>query len=85
MKCLIAEDDPVSSTVLKVMVSRHATCDVVVNGQEAVDLFLQAHESNNPYDLILMDIMMPEINGLQSVLTIREKEASMNIPLGLRV
>jgi len=37
--------------------------DIAINGQEGIDLFLQAHESNSPYDLILMDIMMPGINA----------------------
>jgi len=85
MKCLIVEDDAISSQILVGMISRYAASDVVINGQEALDLFLQAQESNSPYDLILMDIMMPGTNGLQAVLSIREKEAAMNIPLGLRV
>jgi two-component system chemotaxis response regulator CheY len=85
MKCLIVEDDAISSQILVGMISRYAASDVVINGQEALNLFLQAQESNSPYDLILMDIMMPGTNGLQAVRSIREKEASMNIPLGLRV
>jgi two-component system chemotaxis response regulator CheY len=85
MKCLIVEDDAISSKIMVGMLSRHASSDVVINGQEAVELFMQAHESDRPYDLILMDIMMPGVNGLQAVLSIREKEASMDIPLGRRV
>jgi two-component system chemotaxis response regulator CheY len=80
MKCLIVEDDPVSIQVLKGLISRYAiACDIAINGQEGIDLFLRAHADNRPYDLILMDIMMAGINGLQSVLTIREKETLMNI------
>ena len=85
MKCLIVEDDKVSSQVLQKMMSRHGTYDVVVNGQEAVDLFRLAHESNIAYDLILMDIMMPEVDGLQSVLAIRKIEVLMNIPMTKKV
>lgn len=85
MKCLIVEDDKVSSQVLQKMMSRHGTYDVVVNGQEAVGLFRLAHESNSAYDLILMDIMMPEIDGLQSVLAIRKIEVLMNIPMTKKV
>jgi two-component system, chemotaxis family, chemotaxis protein CheY len=85
MKCLIVEDDRVSCHVLEKMISRYGTYDVVDNGQKAVDLFRQAHESNCSYDLILMDIMMPEIDGLKSVLTIRGIEALMKIPLMQRV
>ena len=83
MKCLIVEDDPVSSQVLEKMISMYGTFDVADNGQVAVDLFRQGHD--NQYDLILMDILMPVVNGLQSVQTIRELEASMDIPLTQRV
>lgn len=86
MKCLIVEDDPISIQVLKGLISRYATvCDMAVNGQEGIDFFMQAHEDNSPYELILMDIMMPEIDGLQSVMTIREKEVLKNISFMRRV
>lgn len=85
MKCLIVEDDRVSSQVLEKMISRYGTYDIVDDGQKAVDLFRHAHDSNSPYDLILMDIMMPEIDGLQSVLMTRKIEALMNITLTQRV
>jgi two-component system chemotaxis response regulator CheY len=85
MKCLIVEDDKVSSQVLGKMILRYGTYNVVDNGQKAVDSFKQAHGSNGPYDLILMDIMMTEVDGLQSVLTIRKTEMLMDIPLTQRV
>ncbi len=86
MKCLIVEDDLISSKVLKGLISSHvAASDIVTNGLDGIDWFLRAHTANSPYDLILIDIMMPEINGLQSVLIIREKEAFMNIPFTQRV
>lgn len=86
MKCLIVEDDPISSKVLKGLISRYTqVADTVINGQEGIDWFLRAHASKNPYDLILMDIMMPETNGLQSALTIRENETLLNISFMSRV
>jgi two-component system, chemotaxis family, chemotaxis protein CheY len=85
MKCLIVEDDTVSRLILEKMISRYGTFDVVDNGQQAIDQFRQAHESNAPYDVIVMDIMMPEVDGLQSVRAIREIEAHMNIALIHRV
>lgn len=85
MKCLIVEDDPVSSQVVERMISRYGASDVVVDGRQAIDLFRQAHESNSPYDLILMDIMLPETDGLLSVLAIRELETHMNISPAQRV
>lgn len=85
MKILIVEDDLVFAKVLEKVMSRYGTCDLVGNGQAALDSFIQAHESNCPYDLILMDIMMPGVDGLQSVSLIREKETFMSIPLQQRV
>ena len=85
MKCLIVEDDPVSSLAMGKMISLHGDFDVVDNGTKAIDMFRLAHEANSPYDLILMDIMMPETNGLLAVLAIRELEAHMNISVMDRV
>lgn len=85
MKCLIVEDDPTSSLILENMISRHGSSDSVVNGTQAINRFRLAHEAGSPYDLILMDIMMPETDGLMAVLTIREFEAHRNISLENRV
>lgn len=85
MKCLIVEDDLVSSHVLEKMISRYGTYDTTVSGKDAADLFRYAHESKSPYDLILMDIMIPEVDGLQAVLTIRKTEVLLDIPLTHRV
>ena len=85
MKCLVVEDDKIASRVLGKMISRYGTHDCVDDGQKAVDQFRSAHELNSPYDLILMDIMLPEVNGLQSVLKIRELEVSMEIPATQKV
>ncbi len=47
---------------------------MAVNGVEAVEKF-----KNNSYDLILMDIQMPEMNGYQAVNKIREWEAEKEL------
>ena len=44
-------------------------CDVAINGQEAFDLF-----QKNIYDLVLMDMQMPEVDGLQATTMIRNYE-----------
>jgi len=80
MKCLIVEDDRISSQVLEKMISRHGSFASATDGRKGVDLFLEAHEAERPFDLILMDIMIPEIDGLQSVQAIRAKEASLKVP-----
>ena len=85
MKCLIVEDDRISSQVLEKMISKHGSHHTVTNGKEAEALFRQAHDADSPYDLVLMDIMIPEVDGLQAVLAIRDAEALMHIPSRQRV
>ena len=84
MKCLIVEDDKISCVVLSKIMSRHGVCEAVGDGQAAVDQFSLAHEAGHPYDLILMDIMLPAVDGLKSVQKIREIELRMAIPLAKR-
>lgn len=76
LKFLIVEDDFKSRMQLQKMLSTFAECDVVVNGQEAVEAFKLAHEAKSPYHLICLDIMMPEMDGKEALKAIRciEKE-----------
>ena len=79
MKCLIVEDDFVSRRILSKFLAEHFDCDVAVNGEEAVLAFRQALEARQPYDLICMDIMMPNMNGQEALRHIREFERSMRV------
>ena len=79
MKVLIAEDDPKSRKLLKVILSAYGECDAVENGREAVDAFVKAHDEGKLYDLICLDIMMPEMNGHEALRTIRDKEVELNL------
>ncbi|UFS72548.1 response regulator [Geomonas sp. RF6] len=85
MKSLIVEDDKISGQVLEKMMSRHGSYDIVMNGKDAQLLFERALQSGERYDLVLMDIMVPEVDGLQAVLAIRKAEARMQIQLAERV
>jgi signal transduction histidine kinase/HPt (histidine-containing phosphotransfer) domain-containing protein len=67
---LIAEDIDTNQKVIKRLLERHgATVTIVENGQEAVTAALV-----QSYDLILMDIQMPVMNGYEATRTLREKE-----------
>ncbi len=85
MKCLIAEDHLMSRRVLKELLSPECDCDIAVNGQEAIDSFLLAHEAKRPYDVIFMDIMMPVVDGMEALRSIRSLEQTMQIPHALAV
>lgn len=85
MKCLIAEDHLLSRRILKELLSSQFDCDIAVNGQEAIDSFVLAHESKRPYDVIFMDIMMPVVDGLEALISIRTLERRMEIPHSMAV
>ncbi|MCM0756681.1 response regulator [Desulfovibrio aminophilus] len=74
MRALIAEDEFLSRKILLSYLTTLFDVDIVVNGKEAVDAFRMAREEGRPYDLILMDIMMPEVDGMQALEIIRGEE-----------
>jgi len=74
MRALIVEDEFLNRKVLRSFLMTLFEVDIVVNGREAVEAFKMAHEEEQPYDLILMDIMMPEVDGIEALKRIREME-----------
>lgn len=79
MRILIVEDDSVSRRFLQKFLSQYGECDVVVDGMEALDAFLYSLRENTPYRLICLDIMMPRIDGIKVLKTIRELEIQKGI------
>ena len=74
MRALIAEDEFLGRKVLTAFLNTLFEVDVVVNGREAVEAFTLALDEGRPYDLLLMDIMMPEMDGLTALTKIRAIE-----------
>jgi len=74
LKILIAEDDLISRKFLSSVLTQYGECDVVVDGLEAIDAYMIAMREKTPYDLICLDIMMPKIDGVKVLKTIREME-----------
>lgn len=69
LRILLAEDNVVNQRMAQLLLERLSqTADVVSNGIEAVKAATQL-----PYDLILMDVLMPEMDGLDATRLIRER------------
>lgn len=80
MRILIAEDDFVSRKFIFKFMSQFGDCDVTVDGMEAIEVFLMSLEEGQYYDLVCLDIMMPEVDGLKALKTMRKLEEERNIP-----
>lgn len=88
MKLLVVEDDPICCKLLKGLLEPYAQCEEANNGKEAVTAFLRAIKAGVPYDLILLDIMMPEMDGQETVREIRrieEEEWGFVYPKGVKI
>jgi two-component system, chemotaxis family, chemotaxis protein CheY len=74
IKILVVEDDAVSRKLMMAFVGQLGNCDAACNGLEAVEYFEKSLKEDKFYDLIFMDIMMPEMDGHKAVKQIREIE-----------
>jgi two-component system, chemotaxis family, chemotaxis protein CheY len=81
MKCLIVDDQIENRMVLSKIIEPYGKCDLVVDGSEAVELFKLELEDGQPYDLVLMDIMMPVMDGQEALKKIRDIERSSGISI----
>ena len=79
MKTLIVEDDFTSRTIMQKLLSEVAECHIAVNGAEAVLAFGNALQDGHSYDLVCLDIMMPEMDGQDALQKIRALEEGYGI------
>ena len=85
MKVLIAEDDFASRKFMLRFFEKYGECDVTVDGKEAVGAYKMAIECGEPYDLICLDRMMPEMDGHQALRAIRKIEEESGVAEDKRV
>ena len=87
MKILLAEDDFSSRKFMSKLLSEYGECDVTVNGLEAVDAYLMALEDDDEenYNLVVLDVMMPMLDGYQVLSTIRKIETDRGVPAEKRI
>ncbi|MGH4138689.1 response regulator [Clostridium sp.] len=85
MRILIAEDDVASRLFMKKFLSKYGECDVAVDGIEALDAYLNSIKDGNVYDLICLDIMMPRLDGIKVLKSIRDIEKQNGIETDKKV
>lgn len=80
MRFLVVDDDFQARTVVLRHLYPYGFVDVATDGEEAVTAFHQALKDGQPYDLITMDILMPNTDGQQALREIREIEKEWEVP-----
>ena len=79
MKALIVEDEQVAQNLLSHLLRPYGECDLAEDGEKGLELFLKAFESDHPYDVIFLDIMMPRLDGQTMLSRIRDFEQSNDV------
>ena len=87
VKCLVVDDDVLGREFTLLYLEGIADCVTADNGLEAVEMFRTAFEEGKPFDLILLDLVMPEMDGNTAATKIRqiEKEWGVSVNDGVKI
>jgi HD-like signal output (HDOD) protein/DNA-binding NarL/FixJ family response regulator len=73
---LVVDDDPVSLQKLKIILSELGECETATSGNEAVGYFVRNFNANTPFDLVALDIGLPDVKGTDVLVRLRQFEQS---------
>ena len=74
MKTLVVDDDLINRKIIKKIMSDIGECEAASRGDTAISSFKQAWEDWRPFDLMMLDIAMPETDGIKVLQEIRKLE-----------
>jgi len=78
---LVAEDNDINALLARALLTKLGHRPTIARtGVEAVESWLAARAADQPYDLVLMDVRMPECDGLEATRRIRSAEAEAGAP-----
>ncbi|GAB6095706.1 chemotaxis response regulator CheY [Desulfatiferula olefinivorans] len=80
MRILVVDDDMVSRKKMEVILQEFGDCFLAESGRDAIRVFREASAKNIPFDLISLDISMPDINGIEVLKEIRQMETEGAVP-----
>lgn len=79
MRFLVVDDDFETRLLMQRLLRPYGEVDVATDGEECVAAFSCAHKDGEPYTLITLDILMPNVDGQQALREIREIEKELEI------
>jgi two-component system chemotaxis response regulator CheY len=79
VRTLIVEDEFTSRALLREILKRYGAPQVAMNGKEGVEAVRAAIQAGQPFDLITLDIVMPEMDGQEALKQIRQLEENAGI------
>lgn len=87
VRCLLVDDDELGRELIAGYLEGVAECSMAENGLQAVEMFREAFEDGKPFDLVILDIVMPEMDGHTAAREIRmiEKEWGVSINNGVSI
>lgn len=80
LRILVAEDELISRILMQEMMKGLGCVHTAANGKEAIEAARMALQRRKPYQLICLDIMMPEVDGLAALAAIRQLEDEADLP-----
>jgi len=80
VKALVVDDVKPNCRVMQAVLAKYGSCDSAPNGRECVEAFHKAWQDSAPYQAILLDMMLPDMDGLKVLGILRKIEAAMNVP-----
>lgn len=79
MRILIVEDEAVGLFVLQKYLEAFGEIETARDGQRGLELFQEALKDGNPFSLVMMDIMLPKLDGQSVLRKIRESERTSGV------
>src|SRR5262249_33965429 len=81
LSILVAEDNDINALLVRALIAKLGhRATVAPNGAEAVDAWLAARAAGEPYDVVLMDVHMPLVDGCEAARRIRAAEQAAGSP-----
>jgi len=85
MRSLAIDDEFVALSKMVAMLKPYGECDAALDSQQALELFCRALEDSRPYGLVMIDINLPDINGITLLGRLQEEERRRSAPRATKV